>query len=276
MVNIIIKGLKFGYNSFNILDGLDLVVEDAEVLGLVGPNGCGKTTLIKCIDRILKPKGSILLDGREIERMKQQEIARQIGYVPQSSSTPPATTVFDIVLMGRRPHIGWRVSDFDLEMVADKLELLHLEDLAMKDFSQLSGGQKQKVLIARALCQEPAVLLLDEPTASLDMRHQLEVMEMIAALVKRKKISAVMALHDLNLAAMFADKLAILKGGKIYAAGNPSDLLNADNIREVYGVEATIVDILNRPYIVPLRSINEERYPNEDMNTQIQEDDTRK
>ena len=258
MVNITIKGLKFGYNGSRILDDLNLEIEDSEVLGLVGPNGSGKTTLIKCIDRILKPKGSIVLDGREIEQMKLQEIARKIGYVPQSTSTPLSTTVFDTVLMGRRPHIGWQVSDFDLEKVADTLELLHLGDLAMKDFSQLSGGQKQKVLLARALCQEPGVLLLDEPTSSLDMKHQLEVMEMITTFVKSKKISAVMALHDLNLAAMFVDKLAILKGGKIYAAGSPADLLNAKNIREVYGVEALVMKNLDRPYIVPMRSINVE------------------
>lgn len=258
MVNITIKGLKFGYNGSRILDDLNLEIEDSEVLGLVGPNGSGKTTLIKCIDRILKPKGSIVLDGREIEQMKQQEIARKIGYVPQSTSTPLSTTVFDTVLMGRRPHIGWQVSDFDLEKVADTLELLHLGDLAMRDFSQLSGGQKQKVLLARALCQEPGVLLLDEPTSSLDMKHQLEVMEMITTFVKSKKISAVMALHDLNLAAMFVDKLAILKGGKIYAAGSPADLLNAKNIREVYGVEALVMKNLDRPYIVPMRSINVE------------------
>ena len=258
MVNITIKGLKFGYNGSRILDDLNLEIEDSEVLGLVGPNGSGKTTLIKCIDRILKPKGSIVLDGREIEQMKQQEIARKIGYVPQSASTPLSTTVFDTVLMGRRPHIGWQVSDFDLEKVADTLELLHLGDLAMRDFSQLSGGQKQKVLVARALCQEPGVLLLDEPTSSLDMKHQLEVMEMITTFVKSKKISAVMALHDLNLAAMFVDKLAILKGGKIYAAGSPADLLNAKNIREVYGVEALVMKNLDRPYIVPMRSINVE------------------
>ncbi|HOG97876.1 ABC transporter ATP-binding protein [Methanothrix soehngenii] len=257
MVNITIKSLTFGYNGSMILDGLNLVVEDSEVLGLVGPNGSGKTTLIKCIDKILKPKGSILIDGRDIDTVSRTDLAKRLGYVPQSSSTPLATTVFDTVLMGRRPHISWRVSDSDLDKVADILGLLHLEYLAMRDFSQLSGGQKQKVLIARALAQEPEVLLLDEPTSSLDMKHQLEVMETISSLVKEKKISAVMALHDLNLASMFVDKLAILKGGKIYAAGEPIDLLNAKNIRDVYGVEAVVMNNLDRPYIVPLRSLNE-------------------
>ncbi len=257
MVNITIKSLTFGYNGSMILDNLNLVVEDSEVLGLVGPNGSGKTTLIKCIDKILKPKGSILIDGRDIDTVSRTDLAKRLGYVPQSSSTPLATTVFDTVLMGRRPHISWRVSDSDLDKVADILGLLHLEYLAMRDFSQLSGGQKQKVLIARALAQEPEVLLLDEPTSSLDMKHQLEVMETISSLVKEKKISAVMALHDLNLASMFVDKLAILKGGKIYAAGEPIDLLNAKNIRDVYGVEAVVMNNLDRPYIVPLRSLNE-------------------
>lgn len=258
MVNITIKGLKFGYNGSKILDGLDLEIEDSEILGLVGPNGSGKTTLIKCIDRILKPKGSILLDGKELESIGRKEIAGRLGYVPQSSSTPLATTVFDTVLMGRRPHIAWRVLDNDLEKVSETLELLNLQDLAMRDFSQLSGGQKQKVLVARALCQEPEVLLLDEPTSNLDMRHQLEVMEMIARLVREKKISAVMALHDLNLAAMFVDKLAILKGGKIFRAGKPADLLNSENIREVYGVEAVVMNNMQRPYIIPIRSMHQE------------------
>jgi iron complex transport system ATP-binding protein len=256
MVNITIKGLTFSYNSHKILDDLNVVMENSEVLSLVGPNGSGKTTLLKCIDRILKPRGSILLDGLELERMNRQDVARQIGYVPQSSSTPLATTVFDTVLMGRRPHIGWRVADFDLDKVAEVLEKLNLENLAMRDFSQLSGGQKQKVLIARALVQEPAVLLLDEPTSNLDMRHQLEVMEIVRDLVHEKKIAAVMAIHDLNLASRFSDKLVMLKNGQVYAAGEPETLLNESNIGNVYGIEAIIMNALGRPYIVPLRSLD--------------------
>lgn len=256
MVKISIKDLTFSYKSNKILDNLNISVDDSEIVSLVGPNGSGKTTLIKCIDRILKPRGSILLEGREVQEMKQQEIARQIGYVPQSSATPLATTVFDTVLMGRRPHIGWRVSDFDLDKVSDTLERLNLQDLAMRDFGQLSGGQKQKVLIARALVQEPTVLLLDEPTSNLDMKHQLDVLETISSMVKEKGISAVMAIHDLNLAARFSDKLVMLKKGVVYAAGSPIDLLSEKNISDVYGVEAIVMRSLDKPCIVPLRSIN--------------------
>jgi len=256
MVKISIKDLTFSYKSNKILDDLNISVDDSEIVSLVGPNGSGKTTLIKCIDRILKPRGSILLEGREVQEMKQQEIARQIGYVPQSSATPLATTVFDTVLMGRRPHIGWRVSDFDLDKVSDTLERLNLQDLAMRDFGQLSGGQKQKVLIARALVQEPTVLLLDEPTSNLDMKHQLDVLETISSMVKEKGISAVMAIHDLNLAARFSDKLVMLKKGVVYASGSPIDLLSEKNISDVYGVEAIVMRSLDKPCIVPLRSIN--------------------
>jgi iron complex transport system ATP-binding protein len=256
LVNITIKDLTFSYNSHKILDDLNIVVGEAEILSLVGPNGSGKTTLIKCIDRILKPGGSILLDGKEIEEMSRQDIARTVGYVPQSSSTPLATTVFDTVLMGRRPHIRWQVSESDLDKVAQVLELLHLDDLGLRDFSSLSGGQKQKVLIARALAQEPAVLLLDEPTSNLDMKHQLEVMEIISRLVKEKKISAVMAIHDLNLASRFSDKLVMLKNGRVYAAGEPKNLLNEANIGNVYGIKAMVMNAVGRPYIVPLCSLD--------------------
>jgi iron complex transport system ATP-binding protein len=259
VARIAIKGLAFSYGSSRILDDLSIDVEDKEILGLVGPNGSGKTTLIKCIDRILKPKGSILLDGRDIGAMSRPEIARHIGYVPQSGSSPLSTTVFDTVLMGRRPHIRWRVSSADLAKVAEILELLHLEELAMRDFAQLSGGQKQKVLIARSLAQEPSVLLLDEPTSNLDMKHQLEVMDIIRDLVAEKSISAVMAIHDLNLAARYSDKLVMLRRGKVYAAGRPDELLSQENICQVYGVHALVMNALGRPYIVPLRSLNGEK-----------------
>ncbi len=254
-MKITIKDVSFSYGSSLILDNLNLAVGDSEILGLVGPNGSGKTTLIKCIDRILKPKGSILLDSMDLASLSRSDIAKQIGYVPQSGSGMMGSTVFETILMGRRPHINWRVSEKDLDIVIEVIELLHLEELAMREFGQLSGGQRQKVLIARALAQEPAVLLLDEPTSNLDMKHQLEVMEIIREMVSKRKISAVMALHDLNLAARFVDKLAVLKNGKIWAAGEPASLLTPEMIRDVYSVEAAVMQ-LERPFVIPLRSLN--------------------
>jgi len=257
LVKITIKDLSFSYGSRKILEDLNVAVGDSEVLSLVGPNGSGKTTLIKCIDRILKPKGSILLNGgRDLQSLSRQEVAKYIGYVPQSTTGVLTTTVFDTILMGRKPHMGWRVADDDIDKVVEVMKLLHIEEFALKDFSELSGGQKQRVLIARALCQEPEVLLLDEPTSSLDLRHQLESLETIRSLVKRTKISAVMAIHDLNLAARYSDTLVMLKDGMVYSAGDPGELLTEENIRTIYGVEAVVMRELDRPYVVPIGSLN--------------------
>jgi iron complex transport system ATP-binding protein len=257
LVKITIKDLSFSYGSRKILEDLNVAVGDSEVLSLVGPNGSGKTTLIKCIDRILKPKGSILLNGgRDLQSLSRQEVAKYIGYVPQSATGVLTTTVFDTILMGRKPHMSWRVADDDIDKVVDVMKLLHIEEFALKDFSELSGGQKQRVLIARALCQEPEVLLLDEPTSSLDLKHQLESLETIRSLVKRTKISAVMAIHDLNLAARYSDTLVMLKDGMVYSAGDPGELLTEENIRTIYGVEAVVMRELDRPYVVPIGSLN--------------------
>lgn len=257
MVKITIKDLSFYYGSRRILDDLNLVVGDSEVLSLVGPNGSGKTTLIKCIDRILKPKGTIILDGgRDLQTMSRQEVARFIGYVPQSTTSSLTTTVFDTILMGRRPRMGWRVAEEDIDRVVEVMRLLHVEEFALKDFSELSGGQKQRVLIARALAQEPEVLLLDEPTSNLDVKHQLEALDTVRAIVKKAGISAVMAIHDLNLAARYSDTLVMLKDGRVHAVGDPASLLTKENIRTIFGVEAVVMKDLDRPYVVPIRSLN--------------------
>ncbi len=259
MVKITIKDLSFSYGSRRILDDLNLVVGDSEVLSLVGPNGSGKTTLIKCIDRILKPKGTIILDGgggRNLQSLSRQEVARFIGYVPQSTSSSLTTTVFDTILMGRRPRMGWRVAEEDIDRVVEVMRLLHVEEFALKDFSELSGGQRQRVLIARALAQEPEVLLLDEPTSNLDVKHQLEAMDTVRSIVKKTGVSAVMAIHDLNLAARYSDRLVMLKEGRINAVGDPISLLTKENIRTIFGVEAVVMKDLDRPYVVPIRSLN--------------------
>lgn len=251
-----IKDVEFRYASTPILENICMELAPSEILAIVGPNGVGKSTLIRCIDRILKPqKGSMLLDGREIKEMSMTEIARHMGYVPQSSSGVFPVTVFDMILMGRRPHLGWRSSVADIEKVVEVLKLMEIEDLALHDFNELSGGQQQKVLIARALAQEPEVLLLDEPTSNLDIRHQLEVMETLKKLVMEDGISAIMAVHDLNLASRYADKVIMMNAGSIFSAGDPASVLTPGNIRSVYGVEAVVKNYGGRPYIMPIRPV---------------------
>nr|QNO53815.1 cobalamin import ATP-binding protein BtuD [Methanosarcinales archaeon ANME-1 ERB6] len=258
MIKLKVKDVEFSYGSVEVLRDVCIELSESEVLGVVGPNGAGKSTLIRCIDRILKPRhGTILLDGRDIKEMHQMEIAKKIGYIPQSASHIFPATVFDTVLMGRRPHIGWRSSEKDTEMVLETLQLLNIEEFAMRDINELSGGQQQKVFIARALTQEPDVLLLDEPTSNLDIRHQLEVMDIIKNIVRERGISAIMAIHDLNLASRYADRIVMMNSGKIFAAGNPASVLTSENIKQVYGVEVKVNNHDERPYIVPIRPVRQ-------------------
>ena len=256
MVKLKVKDVTFSYAREPVLEDVSIEVLTAEVLGVLGPNGAGKSTLLKCIDRILTPqKGCILLDDRDITKMSRIELAKKIGYIPQSISHVFSATVFDTVLMGRRPYISWRTSERDTETVLETLQMLHIEDLAMRDINELSGGQMQKVFIARALTQEPDLLLLDEPTSNLDIRHQLEVMHTIKSIVRKKGISAIMAIHDLNLAARYADRIVLMNGGTIYSAGEPAAVLTEENIKLVYGVEAEVNYNDGKPYIVPIRAI---------------------
>jgi iron complex transport system ATP-binding protein len=256
-----VNNVEFSYNSTPVLENISMELDRSEILGVVGPNGAGKSTLIRCINRILKPQhGSILLEGQEIKQMSMMEIAKKLGYVPQTASHTFPATVFDTVLMGRRPHIGWRSSKKDVKNVVEVLKLMEIEDLAMRDFNELSGGQQQKVLIARALAQEASTLLLDEPTSNLDIQHQLEVMEIIKDLVAKKGISVIMAVHDLNLASRYTNRVLIMKAGKIFDAGSPYEVLTPENIRSVYNVEAEVINSNSgSPYIVPIRSVKGSR-----------------
>jgi iron complex transport system ATP-binding protein len=255
-VKLKVKNVEFGYNSTLVLEGVSMDLDSSEIIGIVGPNGAGKSTLIRCIDRILTPRGgTILLDENDISNMTRMEIAKRMGYVPQTTTRVFPATVFDTVLMGRRPHLGWKSSEEDVDMVLEILELLGIMEFAMRDFNEISGGQQQKVLIARALAQEADILLLDEPTSNLDIRHQLEVMEIMTNIVHKKKISAVMAIHDLNLAARYTTRILMLNGGRIFAAGNPESVLTEENIRRAYGVEALVKSDGTRPYIIPVRPV---------------------
>lgn len=251
-----IDGVRFGYNSMPVLNGVGLKVNAGEMLGLIGPNGSGKSTLLKCINRILKPqKGSVFIEGRNINQMTLNEMAKCLGYVPQSSPTSFPLTVFEAVLLGRRPHVNWKLGERDKQIVYTILQKMELEDMALRNFNEMSGGEQQKVLMARALSQEPQVLLLDEPTSNLDLKHQLETLDVVTEVVKKNNLVAIMAVHDLNLAARYTDTVVMLKKGKVYAAGSYQETLTAANIREVYGVETEVIGTHDRPYIIPLASV---------------------
>jgi iron complex transport system ATP-binding protein len=258
MIKLQARDLTFRYDSHPVLEGVSFEIAPSRLVTIVGPNGSGKSTLIKCMDRIISPqKGSILVDRKDLTKMTRMEMARYISYVPQSSVRVFPTNVFDTILMGRRPHIGWLGSGRDEEKVWDVLNLLDIERLAMSNFDELSGGQQQKVLIARALVQEAEVMLLDEPTSNLDIWHQLDVMNVIRDVVKKRGITAVMALHDLNLASTYSDRIIMMNRGRIVAAGEPSAVITQENIASVYRVEAAVKSLSDRPVILPLRQIRD-------------------
>ncbi|KAF5078053.1 Fe(3+) dicitrate transport ATP-binding protein FecE [anaerobic digester metagenome] len=241
MVNINVDTLCFAYRSIPILRDLTFQVDKGTITCLVGPNGSGKTTLIRCIDGILHPEGTILIDDQNLHSMHLHDIAMTIGYVPQNGARISAATVFDVVMMGRTPHMGWRLGEEDLGRIEYAIRLLGIEDLADRDFNELSGGQQQKVLIARAVAQDPKVLLLDEPTNSLDIHHQLETLAIIHDLSRTAGMTVIMAVHDLSIAARYADRLMLLKDGHIVGFGSPEELVTPERIREVYGVNARII-----------------------------------
>ncbi|SDU29291.1 ABC transporter ATP-binding protein [Desulfobacula phenolica] len=252
-MRIDIRNLDFSYPGRKVLHDINVIMDDSEIVCLVGPNGSGKSTIVKCIESLLVPdKGRILLDGKESRNMKRIDMAKKIGYVPQSSNLTFSTTVFDVVLMGRRPHSSWQSSMIDIDIVIDILVLLELEDIALRQFNRLSGGQQQRVLIARAMAQHPELLLLDEPTSALDIAHQLDIMNIITDFVNEKNMSVVMVVHDLNLAARYADSIIMLKNGKIYAKGKPEEVFTKENLAFVYDVEAAIGSQKNKVTIIPI------------------------
>lgn len=260
-MKLVVREVCFAYNSRPVLQGVTLEVGAREVLGLVGPNGSGKSTLLKCLARVLKPRrGIVYLDGREIAAIDTRDLARKMGYVPQAAGTTFPFTVLEAVLVGRKPHVRWEVGSRDLEVVGEALRSLSLEDMAHRYLDELSGGERQKVFLARALAQEPEVLLLDEPINSLDILHQLEVLELVRELAARRDIAVVMVLHDLNLAARFSDKLVMLKDGKIFAAGRPGEVLTPENVSLVYGVEVHVSKGEFGLSVFPLRPAKGQQY----------------
>ncbi len=252
-----IDGVSFAYDSVPVLNGITAELRGPAFISILGPNGVGKSTLIHCINKILAPtEGTVFIDEQDVKDIAIKDLAKIVGYVPYSANDTFPLSVVDTVLMGRHPHSKWGSLDKDLDIVYDTLDLLGISNLAMRPFNELSAGQHQKVMLARGLVQEPSILLLDEPTSNLDVRHQLDVAKMLKKLSVDKQILVIMICHDINIAAKYSDEIILLSEGTIYAVGKPEDVITKENLEKVYGVISQIVDDDGRPHVILKDSID--------------------
>ena len=253
---LIAEDLSLGYHDRTVISELDLTVPPGEITAVVGANACGKSTLLQSMSRLLAPRGGqVLLDGKAVHRIPAKELARTLGLLPQSPIAPEGITVADLVGRGRHPHqkLLARWSAADDEAVAEALEATGTVELADRPVDELSGGQRQRVWVAMALAQRTDLLLLDEPTTFLDVSHQIEVLDLLTDLNATRGTTIVMVLHDLNLAARYADHLIAITGGGVHAAGAPGEVLTADMVAEVFGLASEIITdpISGKPLMLP-------------------------
>ena len=245
-----VKNLCFRYKGApEVLKDVSFTMEPGQFLAILGNNGVGKSTLLKCFNHILKPDaGSVLLDGEDLLAKSTREVAKRVAFVSQNV---PSTqmTVHDVVMLGRRPYMKGGFTEEDHKIVHEAMHRLDVEDMRGRFLSQLSGGEKQKVILARALAQQPKVLLLDEPTSALDIQNQYGVLKMVRDICHKDNIIAAMVIHDLNLALRFCDQFLLLKDGQVYRCGDRS-ILDATALKEVYGVDAKVVEIEGRHMVL--------------------------
>ncbi|WP_269182531.1 ABC transporter ATP-binding protein [Modestobacter sp. VKM Ac-2985] len=251
------EDLTLAYGDRTVIEGLDLLVPPGRITAVVGANACGKSTLLRSMSRLLAPRGGrVLLDGKAVHRLPAKELARTLGLLPQSPIAPEGITVADLVGRGRHPHqrVFSRWSAADDAAVAAALDATETTPLADRAVDELSGGQRQRVWIAMALAQQTDVLLLDEPTTFLDVAHQIEVLDLLTDLNRARGTTIVMVLHDLNLAARYADHLVALSGGRIHAAGEPADVLTEECVRAVFGLESQVIvdPTSGKPLMLPM------------------------
>jgi len=265
MVLLTIGDIDCSYGSVNVLKDVHFAVKSGEFLGILGPNGSGKTTLLRSISRVLKPqKGVILIDDKDIYGMKSVDVAKQLAVVPQSTPVTFDFTSLEVVLMGRNPHMPRfkMESKEDLAIARNSMELTRTWEFADRPVTELSGGESQRVIIARALTQEPRILLLDEPTTHLDISNQLEIMDLIKHLCKTKELLIVAVFHDFNLAARYCDSIILLNDGKIVAVGKSNETLTSENVRKVFSVDTIVKKhpVTGFLHVIPLsRPINQQQ-----------------
>ena len=252
-----VDGVECRYGSIKVLEDVRLSVKGGDFVGILGPNGSGKTTLLKSISRTLKPyKGTILLNEADIYSLKSVDVAKQMAVVPQDTSIGFNFSALDIVLMGRNPHMKrfQMESEKDMTVARKVMNLTNIWHLAERPINELSGGEKQRVIIARALAQEPKILLLDEPLTHLDIMNQLEIMDLVKDLCVKEKLVVLAVFHDFNLAARYCKSAIMLKDSRIFAAGNLTEVLTSENIKSVFNVDAIVQKhlVTNSIFVVPL------------------------
>ncbi|QFG69854.1 ABC transporter ATP-binding protein [Ornithinimicrobium pratense] len=254
---LLAEDVTLGYGERTVVDGLDLSVQDGRITVIVGANACGKSTLLRALARLLPPsRGRVLLDGKELHRLPTKEVARTLGLLPQAPIAPEGIVVADLIARGRSPHqrLLSRWSPADDLAVAEAMDLTGTTHLAGRAVDELSGGQRQRVWIAMALAQRTDILLLDEPTTFLDICHQVEVLDLLTDLNRERGTTIVMVLHDLNLAARYADRLVAMAGGRILATGDPGEVLSPAVIEAVFGMPSEVVPdpVSGRPMVLPI------------------------
>jgi iron complex transport system ATP-binding protein len=243
MFNLRLDNVSLGYGKRIVLHNVTLEAKPGEMLGIIGPNGSGKSTLIRGITRLIQPScGKIFLDGSDISSINRQKLAQLVAVVPQNPTLPEPFTALEVVLMGRTPHLGLLRYEGkkDLAIVKGVMEATQTLAFAERRVGELSGGERQRLTIARALAQEPKIILMDEPTANLDINFQIETLDLARQLCLKQKLIVVVTLHDLNLASQYCDRLVLLSDGKIYCQGIPETVINAQTIKDVYGAEVYV------------------------------------
>jgi len=259
-ISINIKELTFQYGSETILDGISINIKPESFISIIGPNGSGKSTLLKNISAILKPsEGMIYLEEHNISHLSAREIARKMAVVPQETIMEYRFSAFDIVLMGRSPHIQRFQSESfeDYKIAKNSMEATDTWRFKDRFINELSGGERQRVIIARALTQEPKIILLDEPTAFLDIQHQMEILELLCKLNRENGLTVVVVLHDINLAARFSNYMLLLKEGRVIAEGTPEEVITNEIIKQSYGIEVVIKKnpFAGTPYVIPITGV---------------------